>query len=59
MLCKNIAKFYVKIGHLYAAILATVNPIYSYKPKEGSPEKNIIKKKSSKQKNVREARRKS
>ncbi len=30
VLCANIAKFYIKIAHLYASILTTVNPIYSY-----------------------------
>ena len=35
LLCKNIAKFYVKIGRLYAAILATVNPVYTYTDSEG------------------------
>ena len=46
MLCKNIAKFYVKIGHLYAAILATVNPIYSYKTKGGVLRKRTLLKKN-------------
>lgn len=30
-LCIEIAKFYVKIGHLFSAILMTVNPTYTYK----------------------------
>ena len=34
-LCNNIAKFYVKIGHLYAAILATINPVYTYTDSDG------------------------
>ena len=29
-MCKGIAKFYVKIAHLYAAILKTINPIYIF-----------------------------
>ena len=28
--CIGIAKFYVKIAHIFAAILMTINPIYSY-----------------------------
>ena len=29
-MCKGIAKFYIKIAHLFAAIVKTINPIYSY-----------------------------
>ena len=29
-MCKGIAKFYIKIGHIFAAILKAVNPIYKY-----------------------------
>jgi hypothetical protein len=29
-MCKGIAKFYIKIAHLFSAILKTVNPIYVY-----------------------------
>ena len=29
--CIGIAKFYVKIAHLFAAILTTINPVYLYK----------------------------
>ena len=31
--CKGIAKFYVKIAHLFAAIVMTINPVYKYKDK--------------------------
>ena len=34
-MCKGIAKFYIKIAHLYAAILKTINPLYIYKDKYG------------------------
>ena len=34
-MCKGIAKFYIKIAHLYAAILKTINPVYVYKDKYG------------------------
>lgn len=30
-LCNGIAKFYVKVAHLFGAILTTVNPVYIYK----------------------------
>ena len=30
ILCKQIAKFYIKIAHLFAAILKAVNPVYKY-----------------------------
>lgn len=35
-LCIGIAKFYVKVAHLFAAIVTTVNPIYVYKDAYGS-----------------------
>jgi hypothetical protein len=28
--CLSIAKFYIKIAHLFASILKTINPVYSY-----------------------------
>jgi hypothetical protein len=34
-LCIGIAKFYVKIAHIFAAIVMTINPIYTYKNAEG------------------------
>lgn len=37
--CIGIAKFYVKIAHIFAAIVMTINPIYTYKDNEG----NIVK----------------
>ena len=35
-LCTSIAKFYIKIAHLFAAIVTTINPIYVYKDQEGN-----------------------
>ena len=32
----GIAKFYIKIAHLFAAIVTTINPIYVYKDQEGN-----------------------
>ena len=37
--CIGIAKFYVKIAHLFAAIVMTINPTYIYKDEAG----NVIK----------------
>lgn len=38
--CIGIAKFYIKIAHVFAAIVTTINPVYVYKDSYG----NIIKK---------------
>ena len=38
-MCIGISKFYIKIAHLFAAIVMTINPIYIYKDSTG----NIIK----------------
>ena len=32
-LCKGIAKFYIKIAHLFSAIVKTINPIYKFTDK--------------------------
>jgi len=34
-ICQSIAKFYVKIAHIFAAILMTINPVYLYKNERG------------------------
>jgi hypothetical protein len=34
-MCKGIAKFYISIAHLYAAIVKTLNPMYTYEDKNG------------------------
>ena len=50
--CIGIAKFYIKIAHIFAAIVMTVNPIYTYKDSDGKTvkagllEKDIIPKNS-------------
>jgi len=31
IICKQIAKFYVKIAHVFASIMTTINPVFSYK----------------------------
>ena len=33
--CIGIAKFYVKIAHVFAAIVMTINPVYTYKDNTG------------------------
>lgn len=38
-LCTGISKFYVKIAHIFAAIVMTINPVYIYKDNYG----NIVK----------------
>ena len=35
-ICISIAKFYIKIAHIFAAIVTTINPIYVYKDQEGN-----------------------
>ena len=39
-ICIGIAKFYVKIAHIFAAIVKTINPVYVYKDNEGKVVKN-------------------
>jgi hypothetical protein len=34
--CLGIAKFYIKIAHVFATILTTINPIYVYKDEDGN-----------------------
>lgn len=34
-ICGGIAKFYIKIAHIFAAIVTTINPVYVYKNSEG------------------------
>jgi cytochrome oxidase Cu insertion factor (SCO1/SenC/PrrC family) len=44
--CNKIAKFYVKIGHLFSAILTTISPEYIYKdPKTGEITKKTLQQK--------------
>ena len=33
--CIGIAKFYVKVAHIFAAIVMTINPVYTYKDANG------------------------
>jgi hypothetical protein len=38
-MCASIAKFYIKIAHIFSAIVTTINPIYIYKDNEGNTQK--------------------
>lgn len=35
-ICNSISKFYIKIAHVFAAIVTTINPIYVYKDADGN-----------------------
>ena len=43
--CISISKFYIKIAHIFAAIVMTINPIYVYKDVEGNTIKTNLYKK--------------
>lgn len=46
-MCVGIAKFYVKLAHLFAAIVSTINPTYSYKNNMGETKQvNLLEKDS-------------
>lgn len=45
LICRNIAKFYVRIAHVFAAIIMTVNPKYEYRYGEETKTVSIIDKK--------------
>ena len=46
-MCIGIAKFYVKLAHLFAAIVSTINPTYSYKNNMGEVKQvNLLEKSS-------------
>jgi hypothetical protein len=40
--CIGIAKFYVKIAHIFAAIVMTINPVYTYKDATGQTIKTTL-----------------
>ena len=41
-LCIGIAKYYVKIAHVFAAIVMTINPVYTYKDSTGQTIKTTL-----------------
>jgi hypothetical protein len=51
--CIGIAKFYVKIAHIFAAIIMTINPIYTYKDNTGQTVKTSLLKKDKIPKNTK------
>ena len=51
--CVGIAKYYIKIAHVFASIVMTLNPIYSYKDALGNTVKVPYYKKSSIPKDVK------
>ena len=50
--CIGIAKFYVKIAHVFAAIVMTINPVYTYKDATGKTVKTGLLEKDTIPKNV-------
>ena len=42
-LCNGIAKYYIKIAHIFSAIVTTINPSYTYKDSYGSSVKVELK----------------
>ncbi len=40
--CTGIAKFYIKISHIFAAIVMTINPVYKYKDLMGNTVKTSL-----------------
>ena len=51
-ICIGIAKFYIKIAHIFAAIVMTVNPVFSYKDSTGQTVKTGLMEKDKIPKNV-------
>jgi len=50
--CIGIAKFYVKVSHIFAAIVMTINPVYTYKDATGQTVKTGLLEKDKIPKNV-------
>jgi len=50
--CIGIAKFYVKIAHIFAAIVMTINPMYIYKDADGNTIKSGLLEKDKIPKNI-------
>jgi len=50
--CIGIAKFYVKIAHIFSAIVMTINPVYTYKDATGQTVKTGLLEKDKIPKNV-------
>jgi hypothetical protein len=50
--CIGIAKYYVKVAHVFAAIVMTINPVYTYKDATGQTVKTTLLEKDKIPKNV-------
>lgn len=55
-ICQGIAKFYVKIAHVFAAIVMTINPVYTYKNESGTTVKTPLTEKDTIPKNAKDRR---
>ena len=53
--CIGIAKFYIKIAHIFAAIMMTINPVYVYKDANGETTKTGLMGKKNIPKNTKPA----
>lgn len=51
--CIGIAKFYVKVAHIFAAIVMTINPVYTYKDPTGQTVKTGLLEKDKIPKNIK------
>jgi len=52
-MCNDISKFYVKIAHVFAAIVTTINPVYTYKDEYGNTVKKDLLEKDQIPKNIK------
>ena len=52
-MCNGIAKFYISIAHLYAAIVKTLNPVYVYEDRDGKMHAMSIQNRDKVPRNVR------
>ena len=52
-MCNGIAKFYISIAHLYAAIVKTLNPVYVYEDRDGKIHAMSIQNRNKVPRNVR------
>jgi hypothetical protein len=51
-ICIGIAKYYIKIAHVFAAIVMTINPVYTYKDSSGETVKTTLLEKDKIPKNI-------
>jgi len=51
--CIGIAKYYIKIAHIFAAIVMTINPVYTYKDSTGQTVKTPLLEKDKIPKNIK------